>query len=233
MFCPVCKAEYRPGYTHCADCDVDLVEALPQESDAGEHDPFVPVWSGADPEFTEACGALAQAGIPYRVLDGEDTLFGLGNRPPHTILVPPSMEARAHDVLSPLLDELEETDKSETTGSAESSLHDEVGEFASEGQLAGVASRIVDLDNWDPAEATSEVWSGTDSGSADMITASLRENGIHWRIDNGTGEDGIDPTEDEAETVVRTGEPVTVLVLPADEQRAKEIIREITASEPL
>ena len=31
MFCPQCKAEYKPGFTHCATCDVDLVSALPQE----------------------------------------------------------------------------------------------------------------------------------------------------------------------------------------------------------
>ncbi len=29
MFCPKCKAEYRQGFTRCADCDVDLVEVLP------------------------------------------------------------------------------------------------------------------------------------------------------------------------------------------------------------
>jgi hypothetical protein len=28
MFCPECQAEYRPGFTHCADCDVDLVGTL-------------------------------------------------------------------------------------------------------------------------------------------------------------------------------------------------------------
>lgn len=27
-WCPVCKNEYREGYTHCRDCDVDLVESL-------------------------------------------------------------------------------------------------------------------------------------------------------------------------------------------------------------
>jgi|GEM_PF-158060 len=34
MFCPVCASEYREGFTHCNDCDVDLVEQLePQAGD--------------------------------------------------------------------------------------------------------------------------------------------------------------------------------------------------------
>lgn len=28
MFCPSCGSEFRPGFTHCASCDVDLVESL-------------------------------------------------------------------------------------------------------------------------------------------------------------------------------------------------------------
>jgi len=28
MFCPVCRDEYRPGFTRCATCDAALVEAL-------------------------------------------------------------------------------------------------------------------------------------------------------------------------------------------------------------
>jgi hypothetical protein len=31
MFCPECRAEHRPGFTRCADCDVDLVQELPVE----------------------------------------------------------------------------------------------------------------------------------------------------------------------------------------------------------
>ena len=38
MYCPSCKAEYRPGFTVCADCDVELVYELPEETP--EEDPF-------------------------------------------------------------------------------------------------------------------------------------------------------------------------------------------------
>ncbi|MGD1006015.1 MAG: DUF2007 domain-containing protein [Ignavibacteriaceae bacterium] len=33
MFCPNCKAEYREGFTHCNDCDVDLVATLPGQKE--------------------------------------------------------------------------------------------------------------------------------------------------------------------------------------------------------
>ena len=31
MFCPKCKAEYREGFKICADCNVPLVDKLPEE----------------------------------------------------------------------------------------------------------------------------------------------------------------------------------------------------------
>lgn len=31
MFCPRCHSEYRPGFTRCADCDVELVESLTEQ----------------------------------------------------------------------------------------------------------------------------------------------------------------------------------------------------------
>jgi hypothetical protein len=37
LYCPTCKAEYRPGFTECSDCDVPLVYELPSE------EPFSPV----------------------------------------------------------------------------------------------------------------------------------------------------------------------------------------------
>lgn len=38
MFCPNCKTEYREGLTRCADCNVDLVAALPAEAEQSETD---------------------------------------------------------------------------------------------------------------------------------------------------------------------------------------------------
>lgn len=35
-WCPVCKNEYVEGKTHCPDCDVDLVEELPEEEDSAD-----------------------------------------------------------------------------------------------------------------------------------------------------------------------------------------------------
>jgi len=31
MFCPKCKAEYREGFSSCADCNISLIPELPPE----------------------------------------------------------------------------------------------------------------------------------------------------------------------------------------------------------
>jgi hypothetical protein len=33
LICPSCGSEYREGFTHCASCDVDLVEPVPAEGE--------------------------------------------------------------------------------------------------------------------------------------------------------------------------------------------------------
>jgi hypothetical protein len=41
MFCPLCRSEYREGFTECSDCGVPLVPELPD--DRVEYLDFVPV----------------------------------------------------------------------------------------------------------------------------------------------------------------------------------------------
>ena len=36
MICPKCKAEYREGYTKCADCEVELVDKIIAEEGSSE-----------------------------------------------------------------------------------------------------------------------------------------------------------------------------------------------------
>jgi hypothetical protein len=52
MFCPACRAEYRPGFTRCADCDVDLVQELPVELSGTEKE-LQRTWSGRTERLTE------------------------------------------------------------------------------------------------------------------------------------------------------------------------------------
>lgn len=58
MFCPRCGAEYRPGFTHCSDCDVDLVDqdmTTPEYRQVRQSEPphelSAQLWHGADPHF--------------------------------------------------------------------------------------------------------------------------------------------------------------------------------------
>ena len=55
MFCPRCQCEFRPGYTRCVACDVELVEDLsavePEHVDAPEPEPTLI-------QFAEVCGYL-------------------------------------------------------------------------------------------------------------------------------------------------------------------------------
>ena len=39
MFCPQCRAEYRPGFFRCSDCDVPLVDQLPADSPVTDRHP--------------------------------------------------------------------------------------------------------------------------------------------------------------------------------------------------
>ena len=67
MFCPKCKVEYRPGFTRCSDCEVDLVDVLPEEGLSSD-DALTTLWECADEtECVGVCQDLRSADIPYHV----------------------------------------------------------------------------------------------------------------------------------------------------------------------
>ena len=43
MFCPLCKAEYRPGFVTCSDCQIPLVASKAEVASSAES-----VWKGDD-----------------------------------------------------------------------------------------------------------------------------------------------------------------------------------------
>ena len=96
MFCPKCHAEYIPGFTRCADCDLPLVDELPQcpkrareplppgpPRAAGspcDHLDIVTVLASGDPGLMAIAKSLLQsAQIPFLVQgEGVQDLFGVG-----------------------------------------------------------------------------------------------------------------------------------------------------------
>ena len=63
MFCPLCKAEYRQGFSTCSDCHIPLVTTQ-EEATAVEVDRL---WIGDDRrKFERILDGLSDACIPFR-----------------------------------------------------------------------------------------------------------------------------------------------------------------------
>ena len=80
MFCPECKAEYREGFTRCADCEVALVRHLPKEEDKHKKVELVTIFvSGSQSEIDVIKSLLDSVEIPC-VVTGADVsnYFGVG-----------------------------------------------------------------------------------------------------------------------------------------------------------
>ncbi len=249
MICPQCKAEYRPGFTVCADCEVPLVAQLPtppsgpaDPTEPGD-DPFCAFWKGDDPRIhAELCELLDQEAIPHKTVRRADHLFNLNSRSAFQIGIPFSFFEKAEaavkeaygsddeiqpasSLLPPGTDHLPGTargllwlDERLRSAREESELHPEspiaeLPEEPSSWGTAAVAHADWDPQDWYPEDATAEVWSGDQIELTEMIAASLQENQIHSRRDNLKGR-------------------CTLFVLPGDEARGREIVREIVDAAP-
>jgi len=234
MFCPQCKAEYRQGFTRCADCDVDLAYALPvTESDSAEtsqaaspvesdEDPFCSFWKGDDARIhAELCSVLDDTGIPHKTVRRQDHLFNLSNYPAFQIGVPFSMYERAEEAVKEAFD-LEDSDPRAAEALSVPSLLSETSRSfrklpstltpPSDENIPGPPTEG-NLSDALSEEATVKIWSGDDSSLRNMLIASLRENQIGVRQEN-------------------TGGKSSLFVAAEDEKRAREIVREIVEGAP-
>jgi hypothetical protein len=104
MFCPQCQAEYRSGFTHCADCDVDLVEALaePNQDSTTElpDKSLKEVWLGDDEsECIAICEKFREAQIPFKVNQTHHLIFKRLDSSLR-IGVPPAFYDRADEIIA-------------------------------------------------------------------------------------------------------------------------------------
>lgn len=240
MFCPVCKSEYRDGFTKCSDCGVDLLAGFPGGSISTDSEELEIFWAGQDAGTQdEICERLAAQNIFYDKDAVESKLMPAFRQSIYRIQI----RKRDHDAALQAIQDVSliESELRKSPGfilDRNSDLLNKIGsqyrvrggkvlspEQASSGESPGEASdsdesdgsqeAIPDdvLENFDPNEATSEVWSGDDNDLAQTFKVCLREVGIGCAVDT-------------------VGGRLRVFVLPSAQSRAKEIIREIVEQTP-
>ncbi len=218
MFCPDCKAEYRQGFTRCADCDVDLVYelagegsgALPDIGEARETDLQV-IWKGDDQESCVIlCRKLMKADISYKVAQiPESRNADMLVKRRYEIGVPRAGYQRAKELLGiegEFEDTCERVDQEDDADDAESLPPDE---SPPDEEVRNDSY----LNPWYPEDATLEIWSQNGDDFSGGIAMALKESLIHCRSDLVDG--------------VRK-----VFVLPEHEMRARKIVREVTEVAP-
>jgi hypothetical protein len=230
MFCPQCKAEYRPGFTRCADCDVELVNDPPQYALAGQpppadpgdpnEDPFCSFWKGEDARVhAELCEVLEEAGVPHKTVFRRDHLFNLSNYAAYQVGVPFSLFEKAEEAVQEAFG-TEDAEARETLntprllGSMQESIKKLPATMTSapDENIPGPPS-AGEATDWYPEDATARVWSTDRSEPSDFLVAALHENGINCRVE-------------------QQGSRAKLYVLPHDAPRAREIIREVVEGTP-
>ena len=239
MFCPVCKYEYRRGFTHCNDCDVDLVDALPSEevdhklrTPADEMDSPTLLWKGASGgTFSAITAALDAAKIPYNRQDLDARLVFSSEFSGLEIWAPAANFSNAQAVLDEVLN---------STTPMPAELPDATNELPVEDYEGADDIRHEIPKDLYPEDATAEVWSGNvanndagnvankdaskaannDARMAEILKSCLAEIGVACYVERPDADSG-------------DAQPIyAVRVLPEDEDRAREIVRQVVDAAP-
>ena len=206
-YCPLCDAEYAASHEQCSVCGVDLV---PEElrgrplDEQQRNEKIVVIWRGGDPlAVSEVISALRDAGIRHHVQPtNEHMVFELGMPRPKYAVRVFSSDAAK---AKELLSDIRESPPFAL---------DQTDDLdpASPKQASGPVS--ASEHEWNPAAANIEIWTGEDGALAELLEACLRENRI------GVRREGAEPTR------------LRLLIMPADEPAAREIIREVREATP-
>ncbi|HEY1424963.1 MAG TPA: hypothetical protein VGF20_16035 [Candidatus Acidoferrum sp.] len=195
-------------------------EAGEQPAEPGDpnRDPFCSFWKGTDLRVcTEICTVLDEAGIPHKTIRRQDYLFNLNNQSPYEVGVPASVYEKAELAIKDAFGTDEGTGE-DAVPLLPAPGEDSIEPFDERGKGRATEEERVEANEWlgprYPEDATVEVWSGEDVGLRDMIEMSLKENDVLTRSEEQAG-------------------GARVFVLPGDEGRAKEIVREIVEGAPL
>jgi hypothetical protein len=206
MFCPNCKTEYREGFSKCSDCGADLVRELPKQGKSGSSEFTELVWMGKNAFAHVAVQKLlSRAGIKFSERSPGDYLLFPASFTASQVYVSGNDLAPARMLIDDKFVERDEDSqqaKIEDTNISELEAPPE--DDPDESVLPPDVAKTVPAD-WNPLFATCKLW---DTDLSDAIRQSLVENGIGCRL-------------------VSEVESDRLMIYPADERRAREIIREI------
>jgi hypothetical protein len=220
MICPECQAEYRDGFTVCADCDVALVAALPakkpQTEVLGEGD-FVVIWKGdIDTNCVAHCVQLRDAGILYHVAQTLSSSYGMRTDWRYELSVRKDTVDAARELLGfpdgAVMDE-------SSSAPIEENEDEALPAAPEDGNAMTDAARIRNafdsyLNPWYPEDACIEVWKQSNEHGFSSVGVCLRANCI--RVREEEQEDGSKK----------------YFVMPEDETVAREIVRQIVEGKP-
>jgi hypothetical protein len=205
-YCPLCDAEYVASHAQCTVCGVDLV---PEElrgrplDERQRSEKIVVVWRGGDPlAVSEVINALRDAGIRHHVQPTNEHLVFELGMPRPKYAVRVFSSDAAK--AKELLSDIRESLPFALDGTEDSSQDVEQGS----------ATDRAREHEWSSAAATVEIWNGEDGALAELLEACLRENRI------GVRREGAEPNS------------LRLLIMPADEPAAREIIREVGEATP-
>jgi hypothetical protein len=201
MYSPVCRTEYREGFTVCSDCRAPLVAELPERS---APQAYVTLWTGENADFAERLleelnkSELNAFRVPVEVLLRNSVdIYATRGGPKFGFAV---CVTRANlRVAARILKKFREQESPGGDAAA--------GPIPAETDSDGLPPELPL--HWDPATATIELWAGENEESARFILDSLRGVGIPTRF------------LQEGKAFYR------LMVRPEDEVRGREVVRQI------